>query len=137
MKYAIPLILACTFSLPAIAKDSDGEHAVFGAGSEQCDTYLKARRAGPDASRPFVEWTFAYFSAFNVLVNNTYNIVGEREARDVMNWLDNYCGGSRRSLFVTAVADLTQRLYPQRANISPDSNNKEKWENLLEDAGKS
>ena len=126
------IIAILAFAHPLHAKDFDGEHAVFGMGAEQCETYLKARRAGPEASQPFTEWVFAYFSAFNVIVNNTYNIVGERGANEVMNWLDNYCGGSRRSLFVTAVANLTQRLYPQRANISPQNDNKSKWQSEID-----
>ena len=125
-------LLLCALPLASPAKDIDGEHAVFGMGSESCETYLKARRAGGDASQPFIDWIYAYFSAFNVIVNNTYNIAGSRGSNEILNWLDTYCGGSRRALFVAAVADLTQRLFPQRANISPNSDNKSKWENLSE-----
>ena len=114
------------------AKDFDGEHAVFGAGAQQCDNYLQARRAGEEATKVYRDWVFAYFSAFNVIVNNTYNIAGERGSNEILSWLDNYCGGSKRTLFVSAVADLTQRLYPQRVNISPNSDNKAKWEGITE-----
>ncbi|MEM7292136.1 MAG: hypothetical protein AAF420_01915 [Pseudomonadota bacterium] len=129
------LLLVLSAVVPQLqAKDFDGEHAVFGIGAENCETYLQARRSGAEASQPFTEWVFAYFSAFNVIVNNTYNIAGVRGSNEIMNWLDNYCGGSRRTLFVAAVADLTQRLYPQRANISPNSNNKEKWQTLINES---
>ncbi len=111
----------------------DNRHAVFGVGGEKCEIYLEARRDGGAASAVFSEWVFAYFSAFNVIVEDTYNISGQYGSNEIHNWLDNYCSRSQRTLFVNAVAFLTQRLFPQRANISPNSDNRAKWEGLLKD----
>ena len=119
----------------APAKGLDDRHAVFGVGGEKCETYLEARRDGGVTSVIFTEWVFAYFSAFNVIVEDTYNIGGQYGSNEIHNWLDNYCSRSQRTLFVNAVAYLTQRLFPQRANISPNSDNKAKWEGLLKDTG--
>ncbi len=133
MKSLILLLVLCSPLTLIDAKDFDGEHAVFGAGAQNCGDYLTSRRQGPVETQQYTDWVFAYFSAFNVIVNNTYDITGERGSNEILNWLDNYCSGSRRTLFVSAVADLTQRLYPQRANISPSSDNKAKWEGLLKE----
>ncbi len=134
MKSIILCFALLAAATPVEGKDLEGEHAVFGAGGEKCETFLVARRSGGTASVIFTEWVFAYFSAFNVIIPDTYNIGGEYGSKEIHNWLVNYCSGSPSTLFVVAVANLTERLYPQRANISPYSNNKAKWGNFVKDA---
>ncbi len=131
-------IILCFALLAAVTvaegKGLNGEHAVFGAGGEKCETYLAARRNGGTGSVIFTEWVFAYFSAFNVIISDTYNVAGEYGSNEIHNWLENFCSGSQSTLFVNAVALLTERLYPQRANISPYSDNKLKWGSFVKEA---
>ena len=127
MKKLLVFILLGCYHISIQAKDLDGEHAVYGAGGQPCSDYINARQAGGEPGLRFIEWVFAYFSAFNVVVNNTYNIAGKHDGEQILGWLDDYCTSNQQTLFVSAVAELTQNLYPQRINISPNADNRAKW----------
>jgi len=125
------LVTALTMfiSIPVQAKDIDGQFAVFGAGSNSCEAYLKARASGRGISA-YVTWMEAYLSAFNLIVASTYNIAGTRNLEQMLKWTDGYCKDNPQDLYVNAVAALTVALYPERQNLSPGKDNVEKWKSL-------
>ena len=112
---------------PVSAKDMDGEFAVFGVGGESCQQYLNSRKPGGAKAYEYQVWMQAYFSAFNLIVSKTYNIIGETKMSDMLDWLDDHCKYTPNELFVNAVAGLTTRLYPARMNIAPNKDTAGKW----------
>lgn len=131
-KQTILLTLYLTLSpLQLSAKDMEGGYAVFGVGATNCQAYLQARRKGGLSAKEYREWTLAYASAFNLLIPNTYNILGKRGYRDLRRWLDDHCRSNRNQLFIDAVATLTTALYDNRLNINPKSDNKAKWDSKV------
>ena len=75
----------------SLAKDIDGEYAVYSVGADTCENYLKARQRGGVFHEPYLEWLKGYLSAFNSLVQNTYNIMGA-------HGFERVCDLARRSL---------------------------------------
>ena len=57
-------------------KDVDGEFAVFSVGGKSCADYLRARSGGGRTQHDFTTWMQGYLSAFNLIVPNTYDILG-------------------------------------------------------------
>ncbi|MBN1377886.1 MAG: hypothetical protein JXA04_01470 [Gammaproteobacteria bacterium] len=120
------LILGLAATQPA-AKDIDGEFVVFSAGANTCTDYLVARRIGRLAMEPYRQWLSGYLSAFNLIVVNTYDIVGESSYTQITDWLDRYCAENKEVSFVNASATLTVSLYPQRHNLAPNKDTRGKW----------
>ena len=125
----LSICLAVALQLPgtASAKDMDGEFAVFSVGGESCIDYLRARQLGGRQQSRFTEWVQGYLSAFNLIVPNTYDILGNRDFDKVVQWLDEHCLQNRETPFVNATALLTINLFPARQNIAPGKDNRAKW----------
>ena len=75
-------------------------------------------------------WLSGYFSAFNLIVSNTYSIMGDRDMEHFLVALDEYCAAYRDELFVSAISSITMLVFPERHNLSPHVR---RWPNLLED----
>ena len=100
------------------ARDYEDGYAVYAAGSNTCSQYLAAEQQGGVDYDYFINWIIGYFSAFNVIMPNTYDILGENEFSMVQNWLNNHCQKFPKELFVNAVARVTEVLYPTRYQSS-------------------
>ncbi len=116
---------------PAAAKDLDQRFAVFGAGAASCGQYADTRIRGGEQEQAYVEWLLGYLSAFNLIVESTYDIAGGTDLDAVLNWLDEYCLGNRGEIFVNAVARLTEGLYPNRLNLAPVPEGTSRWSRAL------
>jgi hypothetical protein len=110
--------LSCTNL--SLARDMDGQYAVFGVGGENCAAYLVARDRAGDIERWYHDWLAGYLSAVNNAGESTYNILGDKSLADILDWLEGYCAANPNSNFSNAVADLVGILYPDRHNIAPD-----------------
>ena len=128
--HLILLVFILVLALPVHSKDIDGEYAVFGMGSKSCSGFLKARSTGQGMTQ-YVVWTEAYLSAFNLIVPSTYNIAGESNFNQMMQWLGEHCKENPGELYVNAVAALTVALYPSRLNLAPGKDNSQKWSEPL------
>ena len=126
-KITLLLFTLLLFSHPALAKDMDGEFAVFGPGGDSCQQFLTAQKLGGHSAYAYQEWALGYLSAFNLIVKNTYNIMGTRSMDEGLDWLQDHCRYQPSTLFVNAIAALTTRLYPERMNMAPNKNTAEKW----------
>lgn len=104
----------------AVARDIDGQFAVYGAGGENCAGYLVARDRGGPAVRWYVDWLSGYLSAVNNAGAGTYDILGGKRFEDILFWLDGYCSANPETNFTNAVADMTSLLNEDRANLAPD-----------------
>jgi hypothetical protein len=127
-----PLLVAALLVLPlsVFAKDMDGQFAVFSTSGERCADYSRARLQGAAAEKAFANWTLGYLSAFNLIVSDTFNIMGQHSFHEALNWLDKHCHENPDAYFVNAAARLTESLHPVRANMAPHKDNRGKWAGL-------
>lgn len=127
---ALALALAAA---PASARDVNGNYAVFGSGSGDCEDYLDARYRGGADELLYVEWTAGHLSAYNLLLDNTYNILGTTDPFDFMARLDAWCRQHRDAAFTVAVASQMEDLFDERRNLAPQEDSG--WENWIEQLG--
>ncbi|MCW9014693.1 MAG: hypothetical protein OQL06_12990 [Gammaproteobacteria bacterium] len=111
----LPVLMSILVFQPnAVARDFEDGYAVYGAGAQACSTYLQAIKKGGKEEDFFIDWMIGYLSAFNVIMPNTYDILGETDFATSQRWLENHCRQYPRELFVNAMARLTEILYPTR-----------------------
>ncbi len=127
MKKILAILVALVLTGPVIAKDIDGQYAVFSVGGNPCRDYLAARKVGDEPEQRWLHWIAGYLSAFNQIVPNTYNILGDREFGAFLGELDGYCGAHQDALLVSALSALAERMYGDRRNLSPNKDNRTKW----------
>ena len=101
-------------SQPVAGRDFEGAYAVYGAGGESCKAYLDSMKTGGRKQDYFIDWTIGYLTAFNVIMPNTYNILGESDFAESQGWLQRHCGRYPKALYTNALIKLTQVLYPVR-----------------------
>lgn len=125
--FALILLLACQSSM---ARDVNGNYATFGVGSQTCTEYLDARNSGGEPEQLYIEWTAGHLSAYNLLLVNTYNILGETSTFDMLAHLDSYCRQHQDAIYIQALAVQIELLYDVRANLSPSHSG---WKDWLKD----
>lgn len=131
-RHFVFLALATTlFSTPCAARDVNGNYATFGAGGESCAVYLESRKAGEGYEVIFQEWVAGHLSAYNLLLENTYNIMGETSPEELFLELDVLCEQNPDMPFVKILAARVEQLYHDRLNLSP--NERSGWEGFLEE----
>jgi|GEM_PF-1273904 len=108
----ITSLLAASFI--AGARDFEDSYAVYGAGADSCSIYLESMEKGGKEQDYFVDWVVGYFSAFNVIMPNTYDLLGETDFPTAQRWLERDCRRYPKQLFITAVIKLSEVLYPMR-----------------------
>lgn len=120
------------------ARDFEDNYAVYGAGSDSCGMYLQAMRKGGRELDYFIDWTIGYLSAFNVIMPNTYNILGESDFPTSQRWLERHCQKYPKELFVNALIKLTGVLHPMRyqSSLKNSSGTKKKSARSIKDIGK-
>ena len=111
---AIPIVLAA-LAAPAAAMDGDKNFWVIGGGSLRCSAYAQG---SAEQKLTLETWTAGYTTAMNRATSDTYNLmtisVDEAKAR-----LQQICEASPEKLFVHAVHELLESLYPNRARRAP------------------
>ena len=128
MRRTILCCLILIFGVSTLAaKDIDGEFVVFSIGAASCSDYLQARRNESTSIESYRQWLSGYLSAFNLIVVNTYDIVGDYKYKQIIDWLDRYCLQNQTVTFVNASAALTISLYPDRRNLAPNKDTSNKW----------
>lgn len=121
------IIVALCTQQTAVSKDVDGEFVVFGIGTSTCGDYISSRRQGSGGMEPYRQWLSGYLSAFNLIVVNTYDIMGTNSYQHVIKWLDKFCLANGDESFVNASAALTVSLFPDRRNLAPSKDTESKW----------
>ena len=114
----VQLFMGCfllfTLSQQVIARDFEGGYAVYGAGGDNCKAYLNSMETGGRKQDYFIDYMIGYLTAFNVIMPNTYNILGESEFSESQGWLQRHCNRYPKQLYITALIKLTEVLYPLR-----------------------
>jgi hypothetical protein len=104
-------------ALPAAALDDDGEANLYGPGASPCAAYTGARKAASAGN--FEEWLDGYLSAVNLVLPDTYDILGDKKRAAAAAWLDVYCAGNPDDPFGFAANRLAAYLYPNRHASKP------------------
>ena len=111
---AVPLMLA-TLAAPAAAMDGDKNFWVVGGGSMRCSAYAQG---SPEQKLTLETWMAGYVTAMNRATSDTYNLlvlpVDETKSR-----LQQMCETNPDKLFVHAVHELLEALYPNRVRRAP------------------
>ena len=135
LRLLLPVLMMLLISLPSSARDFENAYAVYAAGAEPCKNYTQAVAKGGRSHDYFVDWLIGYLSAFNVIMPDTHNILGELDFPSAQGWLERHCGRYPNELFVNATARLTEVLYPTRyksglkASAQPKVGNKAEIQN--------
>ena len=101
-------------SMTSSARDFENAYAVYAAGAEPCKHFTIAMKKGGATQEYFTNWIIGYLSAFNVIMPDTHNILGETEFDSAQGWLERHCGRYPNELFINATLRLTEVLYPTR-----------------------
>ncbi len=115
LRHRLLILFVCSvLSLPLQARDFEGAYAVYGAGAQPCSTYTAAVSQGGREEDFFIDWMIGYLSAFNVIMPDTYDILGDNGFPLAQSWMADHCLKFPRESFVNAMARLTEVLYPTR-----------------------
>lgn len=101
----------------ASALDDDGNANLHGQGASTCAAFGAARKAGKAAD--YEQWLDGYLSAVNLVLPDTYDILGAKERGAALAWLDQYCAGNAGDAFGFAANRLAAYLYPNRHASKP------------------
>ena len=102
---------------PAAALDDDGEANIYGPGAGPCSAYVAARKGG--SAQTFEQWLDGYLSAVNLVLPDTYDILGDKKRETAVAWLDVYCTQNPDDAFGFAANRLAAYLYPNRLAAKP------------------
>jgi hypothetical protein len=113
------ILLAAVVATPLnlAAKDMNGNFATYGLGARSCGDYIEARKQGDELLDYYNNFVVGYLSAINLVVPNTFDILGTRTMGEAFEWLDLHCGKSPSENFTNAMALLTGAFYDERKNF--------------------
>ena len=117
--WLVPLLLLAWTHAPA--RDLNGRYAVFGIGQGSCRDFLEARHAGGAALVLYEQWIAGHLSAFNLLLDRTYNLLGDLTPTQLLTRVDVRCSKTPSRPFVQTLAEELETLYETRANFSRDA----------------
>ena len=112
-KFLTVLVLLVSSQI-ALARDFEDGYAVYGAGADSCSQYTSSLKNGGREQDYFIDWMIGYLTAFNVMIPNTHNILGETGFDSAQLWLKRHCAKYPKQPFITAMIKLTEVLYPMR-----------------------
>ncbi len=106
--------VACLATVPASAFDDGGQYAAHGVVT--CAAHLAPQNREPDGSVAYGEqrWLEGVIHAFNWLVPDTFQILGESDVRAALRWLDDFCANNRLKDTAEGVEALFGEPYPKR-----------------------
>ena len=110
MKYALVMTLLLTST---VAWSADEHDMYWAQGSMACGTFVERQKYDAKAVEDRA-WISGYLAAYNRLVPNTYDILGNSDMKSATAWLENYCKEYPLKVLAEGMADLTTKLYPRR-----------------------
>jgi len=114
------LVFLLVFSGALQAKSVDQRYVAYGVGAWSCGQYNAAQRKGDHTSLAAVDhFVEGYLSAFNVIVRNTYDIMGGDGIDTARGWLRSYCRDHEQQSLANAMAVFTALRYPDRNSVPP------------------
>jgi hypothetical protein len=79
----------------------------------------EARRGDSHHQTLLIAWLAGYFTAYNGLQRDTYDIRGGTDMPSVMLWLENYCKSNPLDDLSVAANALIVKLHPNRLRTTP------------------
>ena len=125
MKYStIVLLTALVFPIGSLAADANGNFgSALPTDLKSCDDYIAALDACLNGhcykENLFNAWLYGYITAYNVYVDDTFNIIGGSNSSSLNYRLANYCKKNPQGSLDTAVGNLMSELKPQRIKAKP------------------
>jgi len=116
--YLLPWIMLGSAMQLVQARDFEDSYAVYGAGGEPCKRYTLSMKKGGKEQDYFTDWSIGYMTAFNVIMPDTYDVLGETDFSATQLWLRRRCEKYPNELFITAMLRLSEVLYPMRYQSS-------------------
>jgi len=110
MKRALVVILLLT---SMVAWGADERDMYWAQGSMGCGTFVDRQKYEAQAVENRA-WISGYIAAYNRLMPNTYDILGDSDMKSAIVWLENYCKEYPLKVLAEGMADLTTKLYPRR-----------------------
>jgi len=113
---------ACMFmSTDAVdAADNKGNFAVSGAGALTCAEFVSAKDDDAERYRLYGSWMSGFFTGFNAIKDNTYDIIPWHSADLIASILYNHCQNNADQSFAMASMSIAQQLLPQRIEALSD-----------------
>ena len=115
------LVVCVMFSLltapAAHSADSKGNYAIWGAGRQSCNQFLKAADK-PELER-FKNYLMGYLTAFNTLSEDTYNITAGENLSSAVTWLKGYCDLHQIESYDRAIQQFVDEKYEARFREPP------------------
>ena len=104
----IALSLAVVLAGPrcAAAMDAQGRYGVYGSGDLDCASWTREARLSTSLALKDRAWVLGYISAYNRWVSNERSVLGSRQQREVMGWIDKFCKANPRETINGAVESL-------------------------------
>ena len=99
----------------AWARDASGSFETVGAKS--CAAFMRDHKAQSWAYNADTAWVTGYLTAYNALVPDTSNILGDTDVSGAMLWLQQYCLAYPDNGLADAMLALTAHLYPDRFRV--------------------
>ena len=103
------LLLMMLASGPAWAVGNDGASVIVGPIS--CGKFIENLKTG---GSPYMLWVAGYLTAYNALVPDTFDVLGNSDMASVKLWLENYCKANPLEKLPTAMEVLINELRPKR-----------------------
>jgi len=110
-------MLTLAWALPALAADDDGKYLIKGVGTQPCSEYLEF---SPDDKLVVETWWAGYLTAYNLMTDDTYNVLKGTTPAQANAWLENYCRDNPDDLIAVAVHAMLEYYFPRRERMSPN-----------------
>jgi hypothetical protein len=123
-------VLLAAMVADANAMDGKGHYFAYGLGQKTCVDYIKFREKKLEAlegherytkdelyvivDKVVEHWIAGFFTAHDLYVADTYDVVGKTTMEEVKVRLEQICRSNTKQYFSEAVVTLAQELHPKR-----------------------
>lgn len=122
MRYKEIGLLCLMLSVVSVvqARDYQQQFVTYGMGDYSCSAYSKAMTAGDERENQVRQWLAGYFSAFNLIIGDNYDIFGSTDFDGMIDWVNNRCKQYPNENLTNVVAKFTEVVYSYRVKVKPD-----------------
>jgi hypothetical protein len=104
----------------AMAADNAGKFAISGAGALTCAAFVSAHDDDPERYRLFGSWMSGFFTGFNAIKDETYDIIPWHSPDLIASVIYRHCQDNADQSFAAASMSVAQQLLPQRIQALSD-----------------
>ena len=129
---ALVILFVVTFTLPQLsAYDKNKRFKAYNPGLEPCSEIhqmLNRKMKGftaeqqADYEQIVRYWLAGFGTAWNYIMQDTYDLAGNKTREQIWEWIDNFCQKNPDSKLVDAAIFLVHDLHPNRIREEPAKN---------------